>query len=95
MFDVKKPSQKPIVVIRSATGAELSAYEKRKLANVEENAQENVIEVISINGERQYLDPINKEVKINLGTLAAKNEITPAEISAEELFFIKCELEDY
>lgn len=94
MFDVKKPSNKPVVIIRAATGAELSNYEKRKLANIEENAQENVIEIISINGERQYLDPINKEVKISLGNLASKSEITPAEISAEELFFIKCELED-
>lgn len=94
MFDVRKPKQNPIVVIRSATGNELSNYEKRKLANIEDNAQENKIEIISINGERQYLDPINKEVKINLGGLASKDKITPAEISAEELFFIKCELDE-
>ena len=94
MFDVHKPVQKPIVVIRAASGHELSAYEKRKLAGIEEHAQENTVEIISINGERQYLDPVNKEVKIELGNLAAKDKVTPVEISTEELFFIKCELDD-
>ena len=42
MFDVRKPKQKPIVVIRAATGAELSNYEKHKLANIEENAQKDI-----------------------------------------------------
>lgn len=94
MFDVHKPAKKPVVVIRAASGYELSAYEKRKLAGIEEHAEENTIEIISINGERQYLDPINKEVKINLGELADKNKVAPADISADELFFIKCELEE-
>ena len=94
MFDVHKPIQKPMVVIRAASGYELSAYEKRKLSSIEAHAQENKIEIISINGERQYLDPINKEVKINLGKLANKDKIAPADISADELFFIKCELEE-
>lgn len=94
MFDVSRPKQKPLVVIRAATGNELTNYEKRKLANIEDNAQENTIEVISINGERQHLDPINKEVKITLGELANKNKITPTEISDDELFFIKCELDN-
>ena len=93
MFDVRKPKQGPIVLIRAATGNELSNYEKRKLASVEENAQENRIESISVNGQLQYLDPINKEIKINLGELANKDSITPDEISTEELFFIKCELD--
>lgn len=95
MFDVRrKVNSKPIVVIRAATGHELSNYEKRKLASVEEGAQKNKIEAISINGTKQYLDPINKEVKINLSDLAFKEKITPADISAEDLFFIKCELEN-
>jgi ABC-type Zn uptake system ZnuABC Zn-binding protein ZnuA len=97
MFDVRKPKQKPIVVIRSATSCELSNYEKRKLANIEENAQENKIEVISlnVNGNKRKIEPLNKEVNIDLGSLALKASITREDISSEELFFIKCELEDY
>jgi hypothetical protein len=93
MFDVRKPKQKPIVVIRAATGHELSNYEKRKLANIEENAQENKIEVIRVNNQVLKIDPLNKEVKIDLGDLAFKQKVTPAEISSEDLFFIKCELD--
>ena len=94
MFDVRKPTKKPIVVIRAATGNELSNYEKRKLANIEDNAQENKIEVIRVNNQKLQIDPINKEVKIDLGNLAFKGKVTPGDISADELFFIKCELED-
>lgn len=94
MFDVRKPAKKPIVVIRAATGNELSNYEKRKLANIEDNAQENKIEVIRVNNQKLQIDPINKEVKIDLGNLAFKSKVTPGDISADELFFIKCELED-
>lgn len=92
MFDVHKPKQKPVVVIRAATGNELSNYEKRKLATVEENAQENIIEVIKLNNEVLPVDPINKEVQINLGELATKSKITDTEISDKDLFFISCEL---
>ena len=94
MFDVRKPTKKPIVVIRAATGYELSNYEKRKLANIEDNAQENKIEVIRVNNQRLQIDPINKEVKIDLGNLAFKSKVTPGDLSADELFFIKCELDD-
>lgn len=94
MFDVRKPTKKPIVVIRAATGNELSNYEKRKLANIEDNAQENKIEVIHVNNQRLQIDPINKEVKIDLGNLAFKSKVTPGDLSADELFFIKCELDD-
>lgn len=94
MFDVRKPNQKPIVVIRAATGNELSNYEKRKLASIEDNAQENKIEVIKVNDQRLQIDPINKEVRIDLGGLAFKSKVGPEELSADELFFIKCELDD-
>lgn len=94
MIEIRKPTQKPIVVIRAATGNELSNYEKRKLANIEDNAQENKIEVIRVNNQRLQIDPINKEVKIDLGNLAFKSKVTPEDLSADELFFIKCELED-
>lgn len=94
MIEIRKPSKKPIVVIRAATGNELSNYEKRKLANIEENAQENKIEVIRVNDQRLQIDPINKEVKIDLGGLAFKSKVTPEDLSVDELFFIKCELDE-
>ena len=66
-------------------------YEKSKLANIEDNAQENKIESIAVNGQRQQIDPLNKEVNIKLGNLAFKQQVTQNELS-DELFFIKCEL---
>ena len=51
MFDVRKPEQKHIVVIRTATGNELSNYEKRtldKLKNVDLKTLENKIEVVKV-----------------------------------------------
>ena len=77
MIDIRKPTKKPIVVIRAATGNELSNYEKRKLANIEDNAQENKIEVIRLHDQRLQIDPINKEVKIDLGGLAFKSKVSP------------------
>jgi hypothetical protein len=94
MLEIKRPNQNPIVVIRAATGNELSNYEKRKLANIEENAQKNKIEVIKLGETRLPIDPINKEVRIDLGGLAFKHTVTPKEISADDLFFIKCELDE-
>ena len=94
MFEVKKSNQKPLVIIRSASGYELSMYEKRKLASVEENAQENKIESIRINDERLPIDSVNKEVVINLGSLANKDSVGPKELSRDELFLINCELSD-
>lgn len=94
MIEIRKPEQKPIVVIRAATGNELSNYEKRKLANIEEDAQKNKIEIISVNGQKLPIDPLNKEVRIDLGNLAFKSKVGPKELSSDELFFIKCELDD-
>ena len=96
MFEVLKPTQKPITVIRPATSAELSDYEKRKLANIEENAQENKIELISLNiaGQSQRVDILNKEATIDLGTLAVKSSIEPSDIASDGFFIIKCELSD-
>ena len=95
MFDVRKPKQKPIVVIRAATASELSEYEKNKLASIEENAQENRIEVVSlnVNGNKQRILPLNKEVEINLGKMALKSDVAPADLTPDELFYIKCELD--
>lgn len=97
MIEIRKPKQKSCTaatVIRAATGNELSNYEKHKLANIEDNAQKNKIEVIKVNNQKLQIDPVNKEVQINLGQLAFKNTIGPTELSANELFFIKCELND-
>jgi hypothetical protein len=94
MIDIKKPEQKPIVIIRAATGHELSNYEKRKLANIEDNAQENKIEAIRLNNQRLNIDPLNKEVRIDLGGLAFKSAVKPEDLSADDLFFIKCELSE-
>jgi hypothetical protein len=94
MLELRKQTKKPIVVIRAATGNELSNYEKRKLANIEEEAQRNKIEVIKLNDRVLPIDVENKEVRIDLGELAEKDKITSNEISQEDLFFIKCELEE-
>jgi hypothetical protein len=94
MIEIRRPNKKPIVVIRAATGNELSTYEKRKLANIEENAQVNKIEAIKVNGQHIHIDPQTKAADIKLGNLAFKSNITSNEISAEELFFITCELDE-
>ena len=94
MIEIRKPAKKPIVVVRTASSSELSAYEKRKLSNIEDNAQENKIEIVNVNGQRLPVDPLNKEVHIDLGNLAFKNKITSDDISVDELFFIKCELDE-
>lgn len=96
MLEIRKTTHQPAVVIRAATGHELSMYEKSKLANIEENAQENKIEVISVNvnDQKQRLPIDSKEVCIDLGGLALKNIITPDELSTDDLFLIECSLND-
>jgi hypothetical protein len=94
MFDVRRPKQKPIVIIRAASGHELSNYEKHKLETIEDCAQRNVIESIKINGVVQHIDQLNKEVDIELGNLAFKSKISDSDIDNKELFFIKCELDE-
>ena len=93
MFDIQRTKQKPIVLIRTATGSEFSNYEKRKLANIEDRAQENRIEVIRVNDQRLPINPLNKEVRIDLGDLAFQQKLKPSDISTEELFFIKCAID--
>jgi hypothetical protein len=91
MFYVNRPERACKAIIRPATQRELSNYEKRKLASIEENAQENRIESLSINGKR--IDPVDKEVNIALGDMAFKRAVSPEDLSTDELFFIKCELD--
>lgn len=96
MIELHKPTTQAqqMTVIRAASGYELSDYEKQKLANVEANAQENKIEAIAVNNQRLPIEPNSKEVNISLGSLAFKSKITSEEFSNDELFFIRCELDD-
>jgi hypothetical protein len=94
MFDVTRIDKKPVTVIRAATCTELSNYEKQKLATIEEYAQENRIEIIKLNDKRLQVDSNSKEVKIELGDLAFKQKIANDDISSNDLFFIKCELDE-
>ena len=93
MFDIKKTNPESMVVIRAATGNELSNYEKNKLANIEENAQKNKLETITINGERVPINAANKEANIELGDLAFKTKVTADDIDSNDIIFIRCELD--
>ena len=96
MFEVKKPEEKPIVVIRTATPHELSAYEKWKIESIEEGAQVNKLEMIRVetpSKKEAYASIDNKTAKIELGELALKNKITAQDVSSEEMFLIECSLE--
>jgi hypothetical protein len=97
MFEVKRPEEKPIIAIRTATPHELSAYEKWKISNIEEGAQVNKLEMIRVetsSKKEAYVSIENKTAKIELGELALKNRITPEDISPEELFLIECALQE-
>jgi hypothetical protein len=95
MITVKKqPQNKPIAVIRAATGNELTNYEKKKLAGIEENAQQNKINAIRVNGESVPVDHETKVADIKLGDLAFKSVITSDDFDTNEYIFIKCELDD-
>ena len=85
MIKIQKQETTPITVIRAASGSELTEYEKKKLASVEENAQANKIEAIRVNGTRASIDPDTKVAQINVGDLAFKSMITPADINTGEL----------
>ena len=80
-------------IIRAASGSELTAYEKNKLAKIEEQAQQNKLEVIRLNGKRVTIDPGTKTANIKVGDLAFKSAVTSNEIDNNELFFIKCSLD--
>ena len=97
MFEVKRPEEKPIIVIRTATPQELSNYEKWKIESVEEGAQVNKLEMIRVEtpSKKEAVVSIdNKTARIELGELALKDKITAKEISSEELFLIECALQD-
>ena len=95
MIKVQKQQQNnPVTIIRAASGNELTNYEKKKLASVEENAQENKVEVIRVNGIRVPIDTDTKVADISLGSLSFKNTISQDDLDPNEYFFIRCELDD-
>ena len=63
MFELHKPEKTPVVLIRAASGFELSAADRRKLDSIEEGAQVNRIEVIKVGGVA--LDIEDKAVNIS------------------------------
>jgi hypothetical protein len=89
----KQPQSTPLTVIRAASGNELTDYEKKKLAGIEEFAQQNKIDVIKVNGKRMPVDPETKTANINLGAMAFKSTVTPSDVDSNELFFIRCSLD--
>jgi hypothetical protein len=96
MFEVKRPEEKSIVVIRTATPHELSNYEKWKLESIEDGAQVNKLEMIRIEtpSKKEAFSSIeNKTAVVELGELALKNKVTPEDLSQEELFLIECSLD--
>ena len=93
MIKIQKQQNTPMTVIRAATGSELTEYEKNKLASIEENAQQNKLEVIRVNGDRVTIDKETKTANINVGDLAFKSAIAPADVDSNELFFIRCSLD--
>lgn len=80
-------------IIRSATAGELTNYEKNKLAKIEEQAQQNKIEAIRLNGARVAVDKDTKTADIRVGNLAFKNTVTSGDLDSGELFFIRCSLD--
>lgn len=95
MIEVKRPEQKSVVLIRTATPQEFSNYEKWKLENIQEGAEVNKIEVIEVsttNGSEISASVQEKVAKIELGNLALKDEITDSELSEDDIFMIECSL---
>lgn len=94
MIKIQKQQQPvPTSTIRTASEAEISKYEKDKLASIEEHAQQNRIEVIRLNGARVPIDRDTKTVNINVGDMAFKSTITSEDVDNNELFFIRCSLD--
>ena len=83
----------PTSIIRPVSEREMLDHEKRKLASIEENAQQNKLEVIRINGNRVPIDSDTKTANIKVGDLAFKSVITESDLDSKELFFIRCSLD--
>ena len=95
MFDIRRPAaknKKQISVIRTATATELRNYEMLKLVKGRE--PENNVKITNVVNQRFHFIPPNQLDKNKLGNLAFKQSISPADVSVDELFFIKCELDE-
>lgn len=93
MVKIQKQQNTQTSIIRSASERELSEYERAKLARIEDNAQQNRLEVIRVNGTRVPVDTDTKTANIKVGELAFKSVVTPTELDNNELFFIRCSLD--
>lgn len=93
---IKIQKQQPTqteVIVRPASERELTNYEKNKLANIEDNAQQNRLEAIKINDVRVPVDSDTKTASIKVGDLAFKSVVASGDIDDKELFFIRCSLD--
>jgi hypothetical protein len=97
MIEIKRPEEKRIVVIRTASPQEFSNYEKWKLEGIDPGAQVNKLEAIKVTTPSRKVANVSiddKVATVELGELALKDKITAKEISPEELFIIECALRD-
>lgn len=89
MIEINKPkAQQTTQVIRTASSYELTLEEKEKLAKIDDLAEPNVIERISVNGE--LLEPVDKQIDITLGNLATTDVVTPQLVDPNSVFIIEC-----
>ena len=89
MIEINKPAQAQTTqVIRAASSFELTLEEKEKLARIDDLAEPNVIERISINEE--LIDPVDKQINISLGKLAESDTVTPQLVDTSSVFIIEC-----
>lgn len=89
MIEINKPAKAQTTqVIRTASSFELTLEEKEKLARIDDLAEPNVIERISINEE--LIDPVDKQINISLGELAKSDVVTPQLVDTSSVFIIEC-----
>lgn len=93
MIKLQRQQETPTTLIRAASAGELSTYERTKLASIEDQAQQNKIENIRLNGAKVTVDAETKTANIKVGDLAFKSTVTSNEIDTNDLFFIKCSLD--
>ena len=93
MIKIQQQQNTTASVIRPASERELSNYERTKLASIEEQAQQNKLEAVRVNGVRVPIDSETKTANIKVGDLAFKSVVTSNELDTNELFFIRCSLD--
>jgi hypothetical protein len=83
MFEVRKPKQKPVVVIRAASYSELAEYERRKPNCIGESLFTPIAGI-------QRIEPLNTESKATLCNMVFEREVTFESSAQDDLLFIKC-----